>query len=213
MNSARQFLFVTLVIGAVALFVGCGDVGHHDHDHHGHNHDHNEVITTVQLTFTPASGGEPLIASWSDPESDGSPVIENITLTNGETYAVTMAFLNELEDPAEDMTAEIQQESDEHQAFFFGPAVQGPANQDNSAAIVVHEYTDEDSAGFPVGLANTFTAKEAGNALMNVSLRHMPPVNGTAVKTGSLADTLSSGSLTDLPGSSDINVEFTITVE
>ena len=116
-------------------------MGHHDHDHHGHN-DHNEVITTVQLTFTPASGGEPLIASWSDPESDGSPVIEK-SPDQWRDPAVTMAFLNELEDPAEDMTAEIQQESDEHQALLV--QVQGPAHQ-TIRLRSSFTSTDEDSA-------------------------------------------------------------------
>ena len=41
----------------------------------------------------------------------------------------------------------------------------------------------------------------------------MPPINGEAVKTGTLADVIDSGSVTDLPGTTDINVDFNVTVE
>ena len=35
-----------------------------------------------------------------------------------------MRFLNELEDPAEDITEEVEDESDQHQVFFTGTAAE-----------------------------------------------------------------------------------------
>ena len=216
MKKLTRNLALFLAMFALPLAAGCGDdVGHddHGHDHDGHDHDPNEVMTTVQLSFAPAGGGETFTASWADPEQDGSPVVDDIKLVNGETYTVTMTVLNELEDPVEDLTAELVEEMDEHQVFFTGPAVQSPAQQDNPEALVDQEYADMDSNGYPIGYVSTFTAKAAGSSTLSLMLRHLPPINGNAVKTGDLAEIVNSGSATDLPGSSDINVEFTVIVE
>jgi len=210
----KKLLFLALLPSL--MLIGCGeDVGHDDHDHddhEGHDHDPNEVMTTLKLTFTD-SAGESFTATWADPENDGSPVIDDITLTNGETYTVTTAFINELEDPAEDMTPEITDEKDEHQVFFSGTAVEGPANTANADAVVTHAYADTDNNGLPVGLTNTFVATATGNGVMSVLLRHMPPVNDTAVKVADLAGVMDTGSATDLPGSTDINVDFNVIVD
>ena len=110
MKKLSKFLLIAL-LPSLALF-GCGDdVGDdHDHDdHEGHDHDPNEVMTTLKLTFTD-SAGESFTATWADPEDDGSPVIDDITLTNGETYSVAFEVLNELVDPTEDVTPEILDE-------------------------------------------------------------------------------------------------------
>ena len=120
---------------------------------------------------------------------------------------------NELVDPTVNVTPEIQDEMDEHQVFFTGTAVEGPCNTANPDAVVEHAYGDTDSNEFPIGLMNTFTAKASGTGVLGVLLRHMPPINGEAVKTGTLADVIDSGSSTDLPGSTDIDIEFTVTVE
>ena len=122
-------------------------------------------------------------------------------------------FLNELVDPTIDVTPEIRDEMDEHQVFFTGTAVEGPCNTANPDAVVEHSYDDADSNQFPIGLTNTFTAKASGTGALFVLLRHMPPINADAVKTGTLADVIDSGSSTDLPGSTDIDIEFQVTVE
>ena len=212
MNMKYASIFFALFL---ALAPACADHDDHDHhgdDHHGHDHHENEVFTTVTLTFTPASGGDAIVASWADPEADGSPVIDPVNLTNGETYSVTVQFFNELEDPAEEMTPEVLDEDDEHQVFFFGSAVSGPSS-DSADAVVAQAYDDEDGNGFPLGLSNTFEAVAAGTGTMSVVLRHMPTVNGATVKTATLADDLKSGGVTALPGSTDINVDFEVTVE
>ena len=216
MKKLTRNIALFLAMFALPLTAGCGDdVGHdhHDHDHDGHDHDPNEVMTTVRLTFVPENGGETFTATWADPEQDGEPTVDDIKLVNGESYTVTMTVLNELEDPAEDLTAELVEESAEHQVFFTGPALQGPAHQDNPEALFDHAYADMDSNGFPIGYVSTFTAKATGTSTLSLMLRHMPPVNGNAVKTGDLADVVNSGSATDLPGSSDINVDFPVIVE
>ena len=205
---------LSLILSAALLlfFAGCGDhVGHDDH-HHGHDHHHNEIITAVELTFTPASGGDDVVATWSDPELDGSPVVDAITLEDGESYTVSVRFLNELEEPVEDVTIEIADEAPEHQIFFTGTAVEGPSNTPTAAAVIDQSYEDSDADGFPLGLSHTCNAIATGSGVLTVTMRHMPPVNDTPVKTGTLADDVNSGSISDLPGSTDVSVDFDLTV-
>lgn len=207
---------LVLTLLAFTFLTACGDdVGNADSNggSDGIEFNPNEVMTTIKLTFTPASGGESFVVTWADPENDGSPVIDDMTLTNGESYTVGVEFMNELVDPSVDVTPEIRDEKDEHQVFFTGTAVEGPCHTSNPDAVVEHAYDDADSNGFSIGLTNTFTAKAAGTGVLSVLLRHMPPINGEAVKTGTLADVIDSGRITDLPGTTDINVDFNVTVQ
>ena len=135
------------------LLTACADVEGHDHDHH---HEH-EVITTVVLTFTSQADGSSLAFSWADPEDDGDPVIDGIVLQGADDYDLSVSFLNELEEPPEDITEELSDEGDEHQLFFTGSAVQGPATGTNEEAIIEHAYADEDGNGLPLGLDNAIT--------------------------------------------------------
>jgi hypothetical protein len=164
----------------------------------------NEVITTVVLTLTPTTGGSPVEVRWADPENDGSPVIDPITLTAGTDYDVAVEFLNELEDPPEDITLEVDEESDQHQVFFTGSVV---------GSAVTYTYADTDVNGFPVGLSGTLGAVAAGSGTFTVTLRHMPPEDGVAVKEGGLAEVAASDGIEALPGDTDASVDFDLTVE
>ncbi|MEZ4826525.1 MAG: hypothetical protein R3C61_09555, partial [Bacteroidia bacterium] len=67
-----------------------------------------EEITTVQLVF---NGSETF--TWKDGATPDSIIISPNT-----TYSVAARFLNENVSPAEDITAEILAESDEHLICF-----------------------------------------------------------------------------------------------
>ena len=192
----------------------CSDVeedDHHDHDHHGHEH---EVMTTVILTFTPSTdGAEDLVFTWADPESDGSPVVDDIVLENGVDYAVGVQIWNELEDPAEDVTPEIADEDDEHQTFFTGSAVEGPATGANADAVVTHAYADSDRNGLPLGLENEISAVAVGSGDLTFTLRHMPPESGNAVKVEGLAEAVAEGGFSAIGGADDIQITYSLTVE
>lgn len=172
-----------------------------------------EVITTVALTFTPDGGGDAVEFAHADPENDGDPVIDTVTLTIGTTYTLGVQFLNELEDPPEDITVEVDEESAEHQVFIYGSGVEGPATGTNAAHLVVHAYDDTDENGFPVGLANTIDPVTAGDAELKVMLRHLPPENDTAVKVEGLAEDFAAGGSAAIPGEVDADVTFPLTVE
>lgn len=172
-----------------------------------------EVITTVTLSFIPSGGGTAIEASWADPENDGSPVIDTITLESGVSYGLGVFFLNELAEPAEDITGEVDSESDEHQVFILGAGVAGPATGTNDDALVTHGYDDADPSGAPVGLANSIDAIRPGTSNLKVVLRHLPAQDGTPIKTSSLASEVAEGGFASIPGSTDVDVDFPLTVE
>ncbi len=201
-------------VRALALSLAVAALGVTGCDDDGGNQNENEVITTVVLTFTPAAGGAPIVATFNDADGDGGnpPTVDPINLTRGTAYNASVRFENRLETPAEDITTEVADESDEHQVFFTGTAVNGPASNQPAAALT-HAYADTDAKGLPIGLANTFTAAAAGTGTLVVTLRHLPPVNDVAVKTADAATTVkSAGGFSTLGGTSDASVTFQVSV-
>jgi len=192
------------------LFVAaaCSDV----EEDHGPEHE-NEVFTTVVLTFASQSGGADVEAAWADPEDDGDPVIHDIVLLDADDYDLSISFLNELEDPAEDLTQEIADEGDEHQVFFTGSAVQGPATESNADAVIEQAYADEDEDGLPVGLDNSITTLAVGSGALTVTLRHMPLENDQPIKDSGTAEDVAGGGFGAIGGETDLQVTFNLEVE
>lgn len=182
----------------------------------------NEVITTVTLTFMPGSGGANLQAQFRDADGPGgaNPVVTGVTLIQGETYDMTVEFLNELETPPEDITPEIFAERDEHQTFLVGDRVEGPATTVTTDALIRHEYADTDTLGLPIGLTNIIEALDTGTTVISFGLRHMPLVNQLPQKRADLEDEVaqaggfdSENSALPLPGSWDVVVDLPLTVD
>jgi hypothetical protein len=192
---------------SVLCAVACGDVDKPQEVNE------NEIITTVSLTFSPLSGGDPLSFAWADPENDGGPVVDDILLSDAEDYVLEVSFLNELADPPEDITGEVEAEGDQHQVFFTGSAVEGPATGDNPDAVISHTYGDEDENGLPLGLVNDISTLGAGVGGLTVTLRHLPPENDSPVKVEGLAEAAATGGMESLPGEADASVDFVVTVE
>ena len=170
-----------------------------------------EVITTVELTLTPA-GASPFVATWDDTDGDGTPAVDPITLADAGAYTLGVRFLNALEDPAEDITTEVDAESDEHQVFVTGSAVTGPASA-LSSAFVRHAYADTDANGLPVGLSNTLEALDTGSGEFVVTLQHLPAESGVAVKVAGLAEIVAAEGFSAIPGEPDASVTFPLTIE
>jgi hypothetical protein len=196
----------------VASSVGC------EHDDHDHDHE-SEIISTVELTFTPANGGAPSVFKFTDPDGDGgmSGSSETITLSAGTEYQMTVRFENSLVSPPEDLTGEIKREAEEHMIFVLGD-VAGPASV-AAAALVDHAYADRESDyganavgdDLPVGVVNTITANFAGDGELRLVLRHLPELNEAPQKSAALPQILADGG--DLPGSVDVDVLFKLVVE
>jgi hypothetical protein len=153
-----------------------------------------EVITTVIVTLT--GGGETITLTSRDLDGDG-PNAPEVTVSGDliaqTTYIGSTRFLNELEDPAEEITEEVEEESDEHQVFYQLLSSLGTVT-----------YTDTDVNGKPIGLTFTLTTgSTAATGNLIVTLRHKLNKNATSV---------AAGDITNAGGSTDALVTFPIQV-
>ncbi len=164
-----------------------------------------EVITTVILDF----GGTTF--SFDDVDGDGGepPVIDPIQLAPG-TYALSVHFENRLEDPKEDITEEVRDESAQHLLLFTGSAVVGPATT-NTTGPLAQTYSDTDDNGLPIGLEDEIVATP-GEGLLILTLRHMPPELPPEKSADTVGEAASNG-LDTLGGATDAQVSFSVTVE
>ena len=153
-----------------------------------------EVITTVRTTLT--GGGQVITLTSRDLDGDGpnAPVVTvSGNLVAGTTYTGSTEFLNELEDPAEDITIEVQEEGADHQVFYQLPSSIGTVT-----------YTDTDANGRPIGLNFTLVAGTSGTTgTLTVTLRHLP--NKTAMG-------VAAGDITNAGGNTDAAVTFSVAV-
>jgi hypothetical protein len=153
-----------------------------------------EVITTVIVTLT--NGGNTITLTSKDLDGDG-PNAPEVTVSGdliaGTTYTGSTRFLNELEDPAEEITDEVEEEGAEHQVFYQLLSSLGTVT-----------YTDTDVDGRPIGLSFTLTTgSTAGTGNLTVTLRHEPNKTATGV---------AAGDITNAGGSTDAQVTFPIQV-
>ena len=147
----------------------------------------NEQITTLRYELTPTTGGATLTAQYRDVDGDGgaAPVITGLTLAPNTTYTGKLVLLDETKNPAEDISAEVKEEADEH-LFLF----------ETTGTNVTITRTDKDKNNLEVGL-DTRLQTGAANATgttgnLKITLRHQPGTkNGTAT-----------------PGDTDVEVSF-----
>ena len=155
-----------------------------------------ELITTIRVTFTPSAGGSVVTATFQDLDGPGgsAPIITNPSLAANTTYNVSVQFLNEAETPTEDITEEVEEESDEHQVFF----------QVGSGLNITYTYGDTDGSGNPLGLNGTIVTGNASSGNLDVVLVHEPNKAAAGV---------SAGDPTNAGGEEDVRVSFTVTIQ
>lgn len=136
-----------------------------------------ELITTVEMTFTNADDAEDVRTfRFSDPDGEGGNAPETtdtIELNASSTYDLAIRFLDE-SDPnsVEDITEEVEEEADEHLVCYTTPG-------DLTVTI-----TDKDANELNLGLAATVTTSEAENTSLLVQLKHQPDVKDGSCEPG-----------------------------
>ena len=192
---------VMIALSSIA-FAACSDDGGTTNE--------NEVITTVILNFAPAVGPE-VTVTWNDPDGDGgaAPTIDPVRLAPGD-YTMTVQLQNRLASPQVEITEEVSEERNVHLLLFTGSAVVGPATS-NATGPLTQGYGDMDDNGLPVGLTNTIAA-HAGTGQLTVTLRHMPPEE-PPVKAANTVMLVKAGGIDSIGGSTDAQVNFTVTVQ
>lgn len=154
-----------------------------------------EVITTLNFSLTPTGGGTPIVLAFQDLDGDGgnAPTITGGTLEANTTYTGLLELLNELENPAEDITEEVKEEGVEHQFFF-----QSSVSEINVA------YDDMDENGNPIGVSTILTTNGINTGTITVTLRHEPNKDASGVSTGDI---------TNAGGETDIEVTFNVEIQ
>ena len=156
-----------------------------------------EVITTMTVTLTANDGSADVVLQTQDLDGeDGEPPVVTVvgSISNATSYSGSIIWLNELEDPAENVTLEIVEEADEHQVFF--------TIGDGLPIQVL--YADVDSNGYPVGVDFILAPTEAGvtgSGTLTVTLIHEP----VKPNDGTYSDSVG--------GSIDIQTTFDLVVE
>jgi hypothetical protein len=148
-----------------------------------------EVITTVTVVLSPAGGGAPVALVFRDADGDGSGVpVKTVSgnLSTNKTYTGVLTLQNESGATPVDITAEVQEESDDH-LFCFS----------TSTSNLTVSASDTDSKGLPVGLTSSWVTTTIGTVNVKIILRHQP---GT--KTGNCPGT----------GETDIEIDFDLMV-
>ncbi len=152
-----------------------------------------EVITTVTTTLTNGSTTITLTSRDLDGDGPNAPVVTvSGDLTANTVYNGEITFLNETVTPADNITAEVEEEGEEHQIFYQIPAALGTIG-----------YTDFDVNAKPVGLTFTYTTGNAGTGNLTVTLRHLPNKSAAGV---------AAGDITNAGGATDAQVTYPIVI-
>ena len=174
------------------LFVACSS----DDDAAPEPVNEEEVITTMIVTL---DGPDQVVTlEYRDLDGPDGPDSAEISvsgaLTAGVTYAGSIRLLNETENPAENITEEVEEEDDEHQ-FFYTPS---------SDLNVEVDYGNFDGNGNPLGTMFMLTTGAASSGALTFTLIHEPDKSGAGV---------SEGDITNAYGETDIEVSFEVEVQ
>ena len=185
---------IACVISFATLFISCSN----ENDATPVNEE--ELITTITAVFTPEGGGSAVTLNSRDLDGDGpnAPVITiSGPFAQNTTYNGIVTFTNESVSPAEDITAEIVAEAEDHQIFY---------QTTGSLPDFIYSTTAEnvDANGKPIGLQTVFTTTTAATGVLKISLIHLP--NKTAAG-------VAAGDPTNAGGNTDATEEFTVRVE
>ena len=150
-----------------------------------------ELITTLKVSLLASGSTTPLVFTFRDPDGPAGAaptVFDSIIVDANRSYAATLQFLNESVSPAEDVTAEISAEANDHQIYF----------QPTTVAINVSNL-NTDSKGLPLGLSSTWQTGATGTGKMKITLKHKPG-------TKAAGDPVTKGE-------TDVEVEFGVRVK
>lgn len=179
--------FLSTTIFATALIFSCSS----DDDSTPEPVLEEEVITTMTITLQ-ADGQADVILQTQDLDGDGPdlPVVTvSGNLSSNTNYSGSITLLNETEDPAENMTLEIEEEDLAHQ-FFYSVG---------SGLDAQTDYNDADSEGNPLGLDFVLSTYSASSGSITFTLRHEPNKPNMGLE--------------DAGGETDIEATFNVSIQ
>tara|TARA_B110001454_G_C12602982_1_gene385316 strand:- start:33 stop:593 length:561 start_codon:yes stop_codon:yes gene_type:complete len=181
--------FLTSLVFVSIFFVSCSN-----DDDSPEIVNEEEVITTMTVTLTPDDGGTSVILQTLDLDGDGGndPVV-TVTgnLSTATTYNGSIVLLNQTEDPAEDITEEVEEEDLDHQFFYTV----------GSGLNVTVDNANLDSEGNILGTTFDLTTGAASTGALTFTLRHEP------TKQEGSNDADAAGGETDIEATFSLEVE------
>ena len=181
----KNMKFLTTLLLVSSLFIGCSK------DDAPQAVNEEEVITTLTVTLVPNDGTSEITLQTRDLDGDGpnEPVITTGNLASGVTYSGSIVLLNETENPAENITEEVEMESNEHQFFYTT----------TGGLDIITNNENVDTNGNKLGTEFTLVAGAVSSGTLTFTLRHEP----TKPNTG----------LSDAGGETDISATFDVSVQ
>jgi hypothetical protein len=155
-----------------------------------------EVITTMNLYFTPVGGGPTVSYGFDDADGPGGnpPLQTGINLSANTLYNVRLELLNKTVSPADTITNEVKDEAEAHRFYYI------PSAGNN---IVVNNL-DADANGAPLGIHSQWATGSPGTGTIAVTLRHYP---------GTPPDKQTADPVNSPKSSTDINIVFSTTLQ
>lgn len=172
-----------------------------------------ELVTKVTLKFTPSGGGAVVTVTATDPDGEGVQDIKvdgPINLIKGTQYTLSLELINGLYNVGEDgynITAEVEEEGDEHQFFFrfsdgvfSSPTGAGNIKDNASSTAGSINYLDKDVNNLPIGISTSWTSSNVATSdkSFRLVLKHQPDIK--------------SSTSTSLDGESDLDISFVLNV-
>lgn len=144
-----------------------------------------EVITDVTLVFINTLDSSDVVKVLAqDPDGIGVEelqIVDQINLDADTTYTLTLEVMNNLEEPGESITEEIEEEGAEHQVFFsfsnnaFSDPL-GNGNIDNANDPI--NYNDLDENENPIGISTNWSTASTTltGGTFTIRLQHQPDI-------------------------------------
>jgi hypothetical protein len=156
-----------------------------------------ELITTIKYMLVPEGSNTPVTMLFRDSDGPGgnSPEImpDTVIFDIGTVYSGTLELLNELENPAINISEEIEEEAEHHQFFFVT----------TDGLDLSIDYDDNDKYGNPVGLKTIVRTGSVSSGKITITLRHEPDKFATGAADGDISNA---------GGETDIEVSFNVRI-
>lgn len=177
----------------------------------------SEVITTFKLLMTDSATNTVYTFMYKDPDGDGGqagfygPGTTSLStqsdsvfnLSPNTTYFTEILLLDETKSPVDTISNEVEEEGQDHMFFFNSTNPTGsPYSLTLSGSGILLTYTDLDGGSPQRGIGlktrwRTYTATGTTKHPLNIILKHQPGTkNGTII-----------------PGDTDVDVNFKVTVQ
>ncbi len=121
-----------------------------------------ELITTINLKFTPVGGGTTKTYSFNDPDGPGgvNPTQDMIVLNKTTTYNVEVELFNNSANPPENITTEVANEAEAHRFYY-----------ETTGGVAITNLSN-DPEGKPLGITSDWTTGTPGSGIAKITLRH-----------------------------------------